>query len=243
MLKSIVYILNPLFLLLAWCVFFYSQKGLLIWVILALFSIILTAILTSGYNFWKHKLQWFNFLVIYLGQFAFLLMLKNASARYLSAIVICLLWSFTWWMLKAYFKNYLAPSQLEYMAFKKYWYVLNLWLFISSCYSLLIFLSLDFYYLAVLVVLVIFAMAKDLFGSAKKFSWVFWALAMFFFAQLFIVVYFLPVSFYVSGTIIVLWFYYFVTLALDEKKKIKWPILTIFLVSLFLLLSSLYIIL
>ncbi len=243
MFKSTAYIFNPLFLLLAWCIFFYTQKGLLTWVILSLLSIILTAILTSGYNFWRHKLQWFNFLVIYLGQFTFLLMLKNSGARYLSAVIICFLWAFVWWMLKSYFKNYLAPSQTEYLVFKKYWYVLNLWFFVSSCYSLIIFLSLDFYYVVLLVVLVVFSMAKDLFGASKHLGWLFWALSIFFFAQAFIVIYFLPVSFYVAGTLLVLWFYYFITLSLDEKKNVKWPIFIILLVTIFLLASSLYIIL
>jgi hypothetical protein len=243
MFKSVAYILNPLFLLLAWSVFFYNEKGLWVWLIFSLLSIILTAILTSGYYFWKHKLQWFNFLVIYLSQFSFLLMLKNSSARYFSAVVICALWSFTWWMLKQYFKNYLSPSQLEYMAFKKYWYILNLWFLLTSAYALTIFLSLDFYYMAIFVVLVILAMAKDLFVSKKSWTWTSWLLVAVFFAQAFMLVYFLPVSFYVSGTIVVLWFYYFVTLSLDEKKKAKWPIIIVLLVTFFLLLSSLYIIL
>lgn len=243
MFKANAYILNSLFLLIVWCVFFYIQKWLLIWVILSLLSILLTAFLISGYNFWRQKLQWFNFLLIYLAQFSFLLMLKNSPARYLSAIVICMLWAFTWWMLKQYFKNYLAPSQAEYLSFKKYWYVLNLWFFISSCYSLVIFLSLDFYYFVILVSLLIFSMARDLLGEAKQFNFLFWLLAVFFFAQLYLVLYFLPVSFYVAGALLVLWFYYFVTLAADDKRKAKWPILIILLVTAFLLISSLYIIL
>ncbi len=242
MFKSTVFILNPLFLLISWCVFFYSQKGLLVWVILSLLSILLTAIFTSGYSFWKHKLQWSNFLLIYLAQLGFLLMLKNNLARYLSAIVICFLWAFTWWMLKKYFKNYLAPNQLGYMSFKKYWYILNLWFLLSSVYSLTIFLNLDFYYVAILVVLAIMSMTRDLMAS-KSWHWTFWLLIAIFFAQAFMLVYFLPVSFYVSSTIVTLWFYYFVTLALDDKKKAKWPIFIILLVTTFLLVSSLYIIL
>jgi hypothetical protein len=243
MFKSTAYILNPIFLLLTWCIFFYREKEPLLWASLSLASIILTAVLISGYNFWRHKLQWFNFLIIYISQFVFLGMLKNITGRYLSAIVICILWAFTWWMLKAYFKNYLAPSQVEYLAFKKYWYILNFWFFVSSCFSLMIFLSLDFYYVVLLVVLVMISMAKDLLSNQKKITWYFWVLSAFFFAQLFMVVYFLPVSFYVAGTLVVLWFYYFVTLLHEDKRKAKWPILTIILVTFFLLASSLYIIL
>lgn len=243
MFKSIAYILNPLFIFIAWSIFFYSQKNPYLWVVLSLLSIIVTALVLSGNYFWRHKLQWFNFLVAYLAQFAFLLMLKNVSARYWSAFVLAVLWAFTWWMLKSYFKNYLNPKQVEYLSFKKYWYILNLWFLSASAYSLIIFLSLDFYYFVILVSIVILAMAKDLFGNNRSYTWDFWALTLFFFAQIFAVVYFLPVSFYVGGTLVVLWFYYFVSLAQDDKKKAKWPILIILSVTLFLLLSSLYIIL
>ncbi len=243
MLKSIVYILNPLFLLLAWSVFFYSEKGLAPWLIFSLLSIILTAILTSGHYFWQHKLQWFNFLLIYLAQFGFLLMLKNSTARYLSAIVLSFLWAFTWWMLKQYFKNYLSPNQLEYLSFKKYWYILNLWFLLVSVYSFTIFLSLHFYYVSLVVVLAILTMSKDLFSNQKSWGLATWFLIAVFFAQAFMLVYFLPVSFYVAGTLVVMWYYYFVTLALDDKKKAKWPIIIILAVTVFLLLSSLYIIL
>ncbi|MDQ5938976.1 MAG: hypothetical protein QG603_481 [Patescibacteria group bacterium] len=243
MLKSIVYILNPLFLLLAWSVFFYREKGLTFWLIFSLLSIILAAILTSGHHFWKHRLQWFNFLIIYVAQFGFLLMLKNSTARYLSAVVLAFLWAFTWWMLKQYFKNYLSPNQLEYLAFKKYWYILNIWFLLSSVYSFTIFLSLHFYYVSLVVVLAILAMTKDLFSKQKSWSWPAWLLLAVFFVQAFILVYFLPVSFYVAGTLLVVWYYYFVTLTLDDKKKAKWPIIVILAVTIFLLLSSLYIIL
>lgn len=243
MFKSIAYILNPLFIFITWSIFFYSQKNPYLWVTLSLVSIIFTAVLLSGHYFWRHKLQWFNFLLAYLAQFAFLLMFKNISARYWAALALSVLWGFTWWMLKAYFKNYLNPKQVEYLSFKKYWYVLNLWFLLASSYSLIIFLSLDFYYFVILVSVVIFSMAKDIFANTYRWAWDFWALTLFFFGQIFTVVYFLPVSFYVAGTIVVLWFYYFVTLVQDDKKKAKWPILIILLVTFSLLLSSLYIIL
>lgn len=243
MFKSAVYILNPLFLLLTWCIFFYREKEPVLWATLALASIVLTAILISGHYFSRHKLQWFNFLIIYLSQFIFMSMLMNTTGRYLSAIVISILWGFTWWMLKAHFKNYLTPSQVEYLAFKKYWYVLNFWFFISSCFSLITFLSLDFYYVMLLVVLVAISMAKDLLGSQKKLAWYFWLFSAYFFAQLFIVVYLLPVSFYVAGTLLTLWFYYFSSLAQEDKRNPKWPFFIIILVTVLLLASSLYIIL
>lgn len=243
MFKSAAYILNPLFLLVSWCIFFYWQKYLWFWAILAILAIIITAIVVSGYNFFRYKLQWLNFIFIYLGQLSFLLLLKNSVARYALAVVIALLWSFTWWMLKQHFKNMPALRRDEYLAFKKYWYILNLWFFVSSVYSLIIFLSLDFYYLALLVVILVYCLAKDLLKSWKLPSSIFWLPVLFLSAQLFLVVYFLPVSFYVAGALVVLWFYYFIVLLEGEKKSIKFTFLATMTITLFLLLSSLYIIL
>ncbi len=243
MFKSAAYILNPLFLLVSWCIFFYWQKYLWLWVVLAVLAIIITAVLVSGYNFFRYKLQWLNFILIYLGQLSFLLLLKNSVARYTLAVVIALLWSFTWWMLKQHFKNIPALRRDEYLAFKKYWYILNLWFFASSVYSLIIFLSLDFYYLGFFVVIFIYCLTKDLFRSLKLSSFIFWPPVLFLSAQLFLVVYFLPVSFYVAGALIVLWFYYFIILLEEERRSIKSTFLVVMIVTLFLLLSSLYIIL
>ncbi|PIR07009.1 MAG: hypothetical protein COV55_01115 [Candidatus Komeilibacteria bacterium CG11_big_fil_rev_8_21_14_0_20_36_20] len=239
MYKYLVLFFNPLILLVGFWLFFYYQSGLVWLVVLSLLAILLTGRILSQRYFWKFKLLWFNLMVVYIAELLFLLLLTSETVRYLSSFILVLAWLVLWILLKKYFQviKDKDTGNKDYLAFSRFFYYLGFWFLSSSLYSLIIFLNLSALSCLFLMLLATFLWMQDIFKSAENINKYYVWFAMFLLAQALAALYFLPVSFYIAGTIATLWFFFIIDNIVSQLKYFQ-LYLGLFLLSIFLLLGT-----
>lgn len=222
MLKYLIPFVSPLILLFSFWLFFYNQKGLW-W----LYGISLVTIIISGRilsrNFWRFRLLWINLCLAYTSQLLFLLLLKSSLVRYILAFLVVVAWMHVFWMLKNYFDNWQDKRSRDNLAFSKFFYYLSFWFLATGLYSLIIFLNLSVFYAVGIMVVAAILWSRHI--SATN-IW----LNILLLAQIFLALYLLPVSFYISGTIATLWFFFIIDDSILHTRNFK-LILGLFLTS------------
>ena len=230
MFSYLVPFINPLIILVGLLSFFYNQEGIA-W----LFSISLLTILVSGRVvakklFWRHKLLWFNFITVYVAQLLFLLVLTSGNARYLLAFVSSAVWGVVWWLLRTYFQRIENINSKEFLSYNVFFYTLAFWCLSSSVYSLIVFLNWPVVYTLLGVLGIAFLWTKEIFDQTDDVGRLYVFFAIFILAQLLAALYILPVSFYISGTIASLWFFFIIDSTINKTRNFR-LYLSLFLVS------------
>lgn len=236
MLKYFIPFVSPLVLLFSFWLFFYNQKGL-VW----LYGISLLTIIISGRilakSFWRFRLLWLNLATAYTAQLLFLLLLKSNQFRYVLSFLIAVAWFHVFWMIKNYFDNWQDKRAAEYLVFGKFFYYLSFWFLSTGLYSLIIFLNLSVFYAVGIMILAsaFWSWGISFLPASKSFGYL--ALNVFLLAQVFLCLYLLPVSFYISGTIATLWFFFIIDDSVQKSHNFK-LILSLFLASVILVFTS-----
>lgn len=235
--KSFVAIISSLILLIDFWVFFYTQRALIWLAGLAVLVIVISGRLLAKANFWRAKVLWLNLIFVYLSQLLFLLLVSSNAVRYNLSFVIAVFWALLWFLLNRYFSNRVDWENREYLASIKFFYYSGFWFLSSSLYSLIIFINLPLLWAALSLVIPSFFWAREIIKTYSDNKYYVW-LVSFLVLQLGGVLYLLPVSFYVAGTILTLWFYFLVDNSANNLRHFRWYLSLFFIVSLILLISS-----
>ncbi len=207
MFKILLPFISPIFFLATWWWFFYYQRGVGVIAIIASLSIILVGRLLARGQWWSLRWLWINFLWCYLSQFLFLLLIRTDNWRYILAFILAAFWSGAWFLVAKHCHD-LAGQAKDYLAFRKFWYYFNFWLLASSAYALVTFIGLSMYYAAGALLVVMLLASYDLLTGPWRMRLINLLLLFFIMLQLVLIVYFLPISFYVAGALLGLWFFF-----------------------------------
>ncbi|MFA5126645.1 MAG: hypothetical protein WC465_01420 [Patescibacteria group bacterium] len=237
MFKVLLPFISSIWFLASWWWFFYYQRGVGIIAIVSAILIILTGRFIAKSQWWSLKGMWLNFLWCYFGQFLFLLLLKTEHWRYILAFVFSALWSAVWFLVIRYSRNVLLWQSKDYLVFRRFWYYFNFWLLSSSAYALVIFVGLPMYYSAAVLLLVVLLSGYDLSTGPWHTRWLNMLLLFFIMLQLVLVIYFLPVNFYVAGALLSLWFF-FISDSIVEAGPHFLGSLTLFMLANIVLLAT-----
>jgi hypothetical protein len=237
MLKFVVPILNPLILFVTWWLFFYSQQGVIWIVAIALLAILISGRILAGNRFGQYKLLWINLITVYVSQFLFLLLATSDNVRYGLSFLLVIIWAVIWWLLKNYFQNIKEVSQLDYLSFNRFFYYLGFWFLITSLYALIIFLNLSPWIAIGLAVVISWFWIRDIIRIVAMSSQVYTWFIMLVLVQILAMLYLLPISFYVTGTIATLWLFFIIDSAVSEHKYFK-RYLALFLLSIIILIFT-----
>ncbi len=235
--KYLVLLVSPLILLLGFWLFFYYGKGIVWFSAVSILVIIISGRLLAKYYFWKFKLLWLNFIIVYIAQLLFLLLLTSGSGRYILAFIFAVIWGVVWWLMSKYFSTIRDIDDRDYLAANKFFYYLGFWLLSTSLYSLIIFLNLPILYFLLFMFIAIFLWGRDIINSTEGLSKHYIWLVLFLSVQGLAIFYLLPVSFYVAGTIATLWFFYIIDSTVSKMEHFK-LYLSLFIASIFILLIT-----
>ena len=235
MLKAIIPWLEALILCLGWWIFFAQNRGLLVLVIISMASIVWATRIIAAQNFWQFRLSWFNLILAYSSQLLFLVLLKNQDSRYWLAFLLGLFWAGILWAWRQLFRTPLNLIQPEYFSFNKFWYYLNYWFLACSSYALVVFIDWP-WWLALLILSLVggsWGLELLLTGRATH-RWLLFVW-LFIMAEVLTVIYLLPISFYLAGTLATLWFYFIGETWLEKPKNFKPYLLALLTASLLIL--------
>ncbi len=238
MLKYIVKFINPLILLTGFWLFFYLEKGLWILIVVSLISIIAGAKIISSTYFWKHKLMWINFILVYLSQLAFLLLSTSSDFRYYFSFILAVLWGIVWFLLEKYFDNIKLINNKDYLAFNRFFYYLGMWFLATSVYSVIIVLKVAVIKAISVLVIAALLWTWDILRNSEDTRVYYVWLTTFIFAQIAVAVYLLPLDFYVAGTIVTLWLFFIIDKIIGQIKYLRLYLGLFFLSIIALFISS-----
>lgn len=238
MLKYIVKFISPLLLLTGFWWFFYFQELLWLLIVLSLLNILLSAKLISKSYFWKHKLIWINFILVYIAQISFLLLSTSENFRYYFSFILAVLWGIVWFLLEKYFDNIKLINNKDYLSFNRFFYYLGLWFLSTSIYSLIIVLKLSPKYAIATLIGAVFLWTWDILRNSENTRVYYVWITTFLFSQIAIAVYLLPLDFYVSGTIVTLWLFFIIDKIIGQIKRLRIYLILFFLMIVLLFISS-----
>jgi hypothetical protein len=237
MLKFVVPILNPLILFVTWWLFFETQQGITWIIAVFVLTILISARILAGNRFIQYKLLWINLITVYISQFLFLLLATSNNVRYGLAFLLAVVWAIIWWLLKNYFQNLKEVSQLDYLSFNRFFYYLGFWFLITSLYALIIFLNLSPWIAISLAAVVAWLWVRDIIRIVALTSQAYTWFIMLVLVQILAILYLLPISFYVTGTIATLWLFFIIDSAISDHRYFK-RYLSLFLLSIIILIFT-----
>lgn len=235
MFKAILPWLTALLTLFGWWFSFNQAKSL--WVLVIIFVILLlwTARRLAGRLFWQYKLSWLNIILIYLLQSLFLFLLKSNNLRFGISFWLALLWGFIWWSWQQYFRKAQVLLKADYLSFNRFWYYLNFWFLASGVYALLAFINLPILLALAILLLIGLSFLADLLLRERVFNWRLLFLWFWLFLQVTAVISLLPISFYLAGAMLTLWYFFLAEAWLNINQKWYWYIRLLLLANLFIL--------
>jgi len=239
MFKYISIFVSPLILLSGFWSLFYSQRDIHYWLLtVAIVVILLTGRILSRSKFWKFKVLWLNLILVYISQLLFLLLLISEQIRYFLSFILALSWMLIWWLMARYFDNIDNIESSNYLMVNKFFYYLEFWFLSTSLYSLVIFLHFPISYAVLIILGAAFFWSLDIVRTREELNWFYLVFALFLLVQILLVVYLLPVSFYVAGTIATLWFFFIIDNTANTLRFFKTYLGLFLLVTLLLLITS-----
>ena len=238
MFRIIIPYFSSLLLLILWWSMFTNSQYLIAFNIFLILLIILTARVIFQNYFWSRYLLWFSLIISFLGQLLFLTLMTSNTLRYLLAFFLAFLWLLVWFFIKKYFDNFKEIHNTEYLEFNKFFYYLSFYFLISSLYSLIIFIDLNLFLATFLVFIASFIYTKEISSSLLDLDKKFLYFVIFLMIQLFIILYYLPVSFYLAGTIFISYYFFLIDFNIKKAQNFKNYFLIFFFSITLLLITS-----
>lgn len=229
---------SPLLIWLGWLMFFYDKIEMIWLLSISAFVILLSARILSKRRFFSFKLLWINLLLVYGAQLLFLLLLISVNIRNALAFLLTLSWALIWYLIDRYFSNIKNVESSTYLAINKFFYYLGFWFLASSLYSLVIFIHFSLLWAILILLAAGFLWSWDIIRYREDVSWLYAFFAMFLWGQVAVFVYFLPISFYVAGTIATLWYFFIMDTNINAIKSFRLYLSLFLLIILLLLVSS-----
>ena len=176
-------------------------------------------------------------MTVYISEMLFLLLLTSGATRFFLSFVFSVLWGLTFYFLIKYFKNIGSPISKDYLSLNKFLYYIAFWMLSSSLFSLIIFVSLLPIHALMIILIAAFLWSKEIINLSEDTSKYYVWFVTFLLTQVLFLIYFLPVSFYVNGTIATLWFFLIIDNTVNDPKSFR-LYLAIFLTSFLVLLIT-----
>ncbi|RJQ35581.1 hypothetical protein C4566_00280, partial [Candidatus Parcubacteria bacterium] len=198
--KYLVPLVSPLIILIGFWAFFYAHSGLIWLLSISIATILISGRILSGQRWWRFMLLWFSLIISYVAQLLFLLLLISGSTRYVLSLIFGICWAVVWLFLRRYFDHIGEVFSREYLAFKIFFYYLSFWFLSSSLYSLVIFLSIPLLYAVIILVGAAWLWGREILATSEVKNNYYLYFTLFLLTQVLILVYFMPISFYVMGT-------------------------------------------
>ncbi len=237
MLRILASYLSPFILLIFWWYMFSHTDKLIIINSILIVLILLTAKVIFNKYFLTRYLLWISLLVSFIAQVLFLTLMTSNLLRYLLALLLAIIWSLVWVFIRNYFDNYKEIHNTEFLEFNKFFYYLSFYFLISSLYSLIIFINFPVVLAILIIIIVTFIYTKEIIKTVFEVDRKFIYFVTFAISQLFLILYYLPVSFYLSGAILVIFYFFIIDFNLKKYKNfLKYFI--IFMISIFILLIT-----
>ena len=237
MLRILAPYLSPFILLILWWYMFSHTDKLIIINSILIILIILTAKVIFYKYFLTRYLLWFSLLISFFAQVLFLALMTSDILRYLLSLLLAIIWSLVWIFIKNYFDNFKEIHNTEYLEFNKFFYYLSFYFLVSSLYSLIIFINFPVILATIIVIISSFIYTKEIIKTVFEIDKKFIYFVIFAISQLFLILYYLPVSFYLSGAILVIFYFFIIDFNLKNYKNfLKYFI--IFMISIFILLIT-----
>lgn len=206
--RYLVIFITPLLYLLSFLLFFYYGRQALLLGIFTMLVIMISLRLATRQHFWHHKLLLVNFSLSSLAQFVFLTLLTPVYLRYILIFALAFLWALVWWLVGHHFTALRESGRSEYLSALKFFYYLNFWFWSVSLFALIVLVQFPVVYVLALMVLGSFLWLYHLWHWAESPRWYELIIFLFLISQIAVVLYLLPISFYVSGTMATLWFFF-----------------------------------
>ena len=143
-----------------------------------------------------------------------------------------------WWLMAKYFANIDNIDGSSYLVVNKFFYYMGFWFLSTSLYSLVIFLHFPLLIAYIILIFAAFFWTFDIIKSRGEPNWIYLIFSLFLLSQILVVIYLLPVSFYVAGTIATLWFFFIIDSTANNLKSFKGYLSLFLLIVLLLLITS-----
>jgi hypothetical protein len=150
---------------------------------------------------------------------------------------VALSWMLIWWLMSKYFENIDEIKGSNYLEVNKFFYYLGFWFLATGLYSLVALIHFPLLYAWLILMIATFFWTLDIIRSNEDLSGVYLIFSLFLISQIVAIVYLLPVSFYVAGTIATLWFFFIIDSTVNVLKSFK-LYLSLFLLVVLLLLTT-----
>jgi len=220
MIRFAAIFISPLLLLIGLLVFFYQRDGFYIWAAICLGIILITNRIMSRGNFWRHIILWLNLVLVFASEWFFLLLVTSAGLRTALAFLICISWGIQWWFLKKYFDNIGQTNSRDYLSFSRFFYYVGLWFLSTSLYSFILIVHFKLYWAALILAVALVLWGFDLIRT-QVYAKLSVAVVAFLTLQVAAAAYLLPVSFWVSGSIVTAWYFFATDKLVNQEQNIK----------------------
>ena len=239
MLRLLIPYLSPLILLISWwSMLIYPNYLIRINIYLILLILFTAKIIFSNY-FLTRYLLWISLLISFLAQLLFLTLMTSNTLRYFLVLLLALIWSLVWVFIKKYFDNFKEIVNTEYLEFNKFFYYLSFYFLISSLYSLIIFINLSLILATLIIIIFSYIYTKEIINTISDLDKKFIYFTTFCISQLFIILYYLPVSFYLSGAILISYYFFLIDFNIKKEKNFKNYFIIFTIATITLLITSL----
>lgn len=237
MMQVLLPFISPILLAFGFWRFFVKPDSFWLLVFLSVLVVIITIRILAKKHFLHFFRLWVNLSIVYLAQILFLIVVNVAAWRYILTVIYILIWLAVFWLIAKYFKNLKDINDLDYLAFTKFLYYLSFWQLACSFYYLIVFINFSLWLSLILLLMLAWFFAKEIFLLNEKIIKGFIWLLLFTLLQVFLAFYLIPISFYVAGTMTALWFFFMIEWSLESLKSFsQW--LWFFLGAIIILLVS-----
>jgi len=165
--------------------------------------------------------------------------MTSNTLRYFLVLLLALIWSLVWVFIKKYFDNFKEIVNTEYLEFNKFFYYLSFYFLISSLYSLIIFINLSLILATLIIIIFSYIYTKEIINTISDLDKKFIYFTTFCISQLFIILYYLPVSFYLSGAILISYYFFLIDFNIKKEKNFKNYFIIFTIATITLLITSL----
>lgn len=199
---------------------FFVQPESFFWISLfAIGLIIITVKILAKKHFLSFFRLWINLSIVYMAQILFLVVVNVNSLRYSLVVLWVLVWFVVFWLISKYFKQWKEINDLDYLAFTRFLYYLAFWLLATSFYYLIIFINFSLWGTVGILLLVVWLFAKEILLLSEKIVKGFLWILLLIMLQILLLLYLMPISFYLAGTIACLWFFFLLEWTIYGQKN------------------------
>lgn len=200
--RYLVIFISPLVYLISFLSFFYYARYPLVLGIVAGLNILLSWYFAVRESLWRSKWSLLSLWLAQASQLIFLVLLISGPLRYGLTFLLAFIWALVWWLLGRHYRDQYRPAAVDYLSALKFFYYLNFWFLANSAYALIVLVQWPVWQAMIVLVLIANLWFHQVLPSDER---VIFSLIL---LQIGFVLYLIPVSFFVAGTLFTLWIFF-----------------------------------